>query len=75
MKYLVETLGLPDQELLNTGAYTQRFFVQEQGADGPRWRFMVSMNHLLFSKLVDRCILTVIVNCFSYFDPLDRRRV
>ncbi|XP_034548121.1 homeodomain-interacting protein kinase 1-like isoform X2 [Notolabrus celidotus] len=41
MKYIVEILGQPEDQLLQAGMYTQCFFIEEEAAaKGSSWRFM-----------------------------------
>lgn len=50
---MVQLLGQPEDHLLCQGIYTRKYFLEEEGGDGPTWRLKVEqspsfMSHLLY---------------------------
>ena len=41
VEQIVELLGQPEDNLLRSGKYTQRYFQEDKAADGPTWTLRV----------------------------------
>ncbi|CAB1427475.1 unnamed protein product [Pleuronectes platessa] len=51
MKNMVTLLGLPQDHLLRAGRYSERFFIEEEGEDGPSWRLMTAAEFTAVSNV------------------------
>lgn len=43
MRHIVELLGQPEDRLLLAGQYSEKFFIQDETAEGETWRLMVKL--------------------------------
>lgn len=57
MRQVVQLLGQPEDHLLRQGIHTRKYFLEEEGPDGPAWRLKVKISslmshllHILFKK-------------------------
>ncbi|CAB1427477.1 unnamed protein product [Pleuronectes platessa] len=51
IKTMVTLLGLPQDHLLRAGRYSNQFFIEEEGEDGPSWRLMTAEEFTASSNL------------------------
>lgn len=54
MRQVVQLLGQPEDHLLHQGIHTKKYFVEEEGPDGPAWRLKVFFNVSPVNKTRER---------------------
>ncbi|XP_024132254.1 homeodomain-interacting protein kinase 2 isoform X2 [Oryzias melastigma] len=56
MRHIVELLGQPEDRLLLAGQYSEKFFIQEETAEGETWRLMTAEEYSTKNNTEDeRC--------------------